>query len=151
MMGRLAPTLAISLPDVATFSPVSRLPAIDRLEEGFRRQVASFMNLLTHDRQTIARQFFETTAAELKALFEEIDREAEDWLRMTIQPLEVQIRERQAQLKRRQADMRRIYETADALEEKIGELGQEQAALRELQQELAARLSACEHAANGNF
>jgi len=148
MMGRLTPTLAISLPDPATFSPVSRLPAIDRLEESFRRQVASFLNLLTRDRQTIARQFFETAAAQLKALFEEIDREAEDWLRATMQPLEVQIRERQVQIKRRQSDMRRIYETADTLEEKIGELGQEQTALRELQRELAARLATCERAAS---
>ena len=149
MVSRLGPALALTLPEPAEYSPLSRLPAIDRLEESLRRQVASFMNLLIRDRQTIVKQFFETAAAQLKALFEEVDREAEEWLRTTMQPLESQIRERQAQLKRRQSDMRRIYETADTLEEKIGELTQEQAAAAELLRELDHRLQLCERSLNG--
>ena len=49
---------------------------------------------------------------------------SEQWLRATIAPIEVQIRERQSQLHRRLSSIKRVHSAIDTLEDRIRELEQ---------------------------
>ena len=118
------------------FSLQDSLGQLDRLEEDFRRHFGSLLNLLTRDKHTLSQQFFETVVTQLRRLFEQCNREADQWLRAMMAPLENQVRELQRQLKQRQDSIRRIHETADSLEDRIDELSANRSALEARMREL---------------
>jgi hypothetical protein len=59
------------------FSLQDSLGQLDRLEEDFRRHFGSLLNLLTRDKHTLSQQFFETVVTQLRRLFEQCNREAD--------------------------------------------------------------------------
>ncbi|WIM04746.1 MAG: dynamin family protein [Candidatus Nitricoxidivorans perseverans] len=127
--GRFAEAHGLHIEPPAAFSLGDRLQEIDRLEDGFRRQFNTFLNLLTRDKRTLTQQFFETVASQIRKTFEAANRDVEQWLRTLMAPLEAQVREIQRQLKRRLENIRRIHEAADTLEDRIEEMEHAQALL----------------------
>lgn len=99
---------------------------IDELEARARGRFGGFLSLLTRDKQTITRQFFESVASQLRRVFDHANRDAEHWLRALMSPLENQIREVHRQLRHRLDGVKRIHDAAGELEERIDELGREQ-------------------------
>ncbi|RTL30724.1 MAG: GTPase, partial [Rhodocyclaceae bacterium] len=69
-------------------------------------------------------KFFETVAVQARRTFEIANRDAEQWLRAVMAPLETQVREYQLQLKRRLESVKRIHQATDTLEDRVGELQQ---------------------------
>lgn len=106
----------------ASLSLTSHREEIDRLEDSFRRQFNSFFKLMTQDKKTLTRQFFETVVAQMRKIFEAANRDAENWLRALMAPLEAQVKEVHRHLKHRLDNVRRIHEATDTLEERIEEL-----------------------------
>lgn len=144
--GRFAEAHGLRAEPAAAFSLADRIREIDRLEDGFRRRFDTFLNLLTHGKHTLTRQFFETVASPILKIHEAANRDAEQWLRTLMAPLEDQVREVQRQIKRRQGNIRRVHEDADTLEDRIEELENAQALLNAQLDELDA-LEACMEAA----
>lgn len=106
----------------ARLSLVGYRAEIDRLEANFRRQFNSFFKLMTSDKRTLIQQFFETVVAQMRRIFEAANRDAENWLRALMAPLEAQVKEVHRHLKHRLENVRRIHEATDSLEERIDEL-----------------------------
>lgn len=126
---RFAEAHGLRIEPPAAFSLNGHIQEIVQLEDGFRRQFNTFLNLLTRDKRTLTQQFFETVASRIRKTFEAANRDTEQWLRTLMAPLEAQVREIQRQLKHRLENIRRIHEAADTLEDRIEELEHAQATL----------------------
>lgn len=95
---------------------------IDRLEQWCDTHLNTPIHLLTQEKATITRRFFEQVAVQARRAFGRANKDAEVWLKAVMAPLEAQVRERQAQLRRRLDDIQRIHAATGTLEEKIIEL-----------------------------
>ena len=84
----------------------------------------------------------ETVASQLRKTFDYANRDAGNWLRALMAPLENQVREVQRQLKHRLENIRRIHEAADSLEDSIEEMEQAKTQLDTQLSELEALASA---------
>jgi chromosome segregation ATPase len=60
----------------------------------------------------------------MRKTFDHANRDADQWLRALMAPLEAQVREVQRQLKHRLDNVRRIQNATDSLEDRIDELEQ---------------------------
>ena len=97
---------------------------VDRLEKAFRAQFGTVKSMLTLGKTTLTQKFFETIAVQLRRTFEVANRDAEQWLRSVMAPLESQIREHQMQLRRRLESMKRVHAAASSLDERLHDLQQ---------------------------
>ncbi|MBS1158968.1 MAG: hypothetical protein H6R15_1387 [Proteobacteria bacterium] len=95
---------------------------LDRLEAWCNSHLNTMMTLLTHDKRNITQKFFEEVAIQVRRAFEYANRDAENWLRAIMAPMETQVREHQIQLKRRLESIKRIHLATDTLEDRIAEL-----------------------------
>lgn len=66
-------------------------------------------------------------------VFDATNREAENWLKSIMSPMETQVREHQMQLRRRLESVKRIHKAADTLGNRILELDQ---VLQEIRRQL---------------
>ena len=82
------------------------------------------LTIVTTEKHTLTQKFFETVAVEARRTFEVANRDAEQWLRAVMAPLETQVREYQLQLKRRLESVKRIHQATDTLEDRVRELQQ---------------------------
>lgn len=110
---------------------------IERLRSAFDRQLNTVGSMLLHRKATLTQRFFDTIALEARRTFELANRDADQWLRAVMSPLETQVREYQLQLKRRLESVKRIHEATGTLEERIQELTQTEAGVRAQLVELA--------------
>jgi len=129
MRDRFGKAYGVELGPPPTFSLTDRQQQLRALENTFRQQFGSVMTLVTRDKRTLIQQFFETIAAQLRKTFDHANRDAEQWLRALMAPLEGQVREVQRQLKHRLENVRRIQDATDSLEERIDELTQARAVI----------------------
>jgi len=111
------------------FTLAPRRQELDDLEVAFRQQFGSRIYQWTRTRRTLIQQFFETVASQLRKTFDYGNRDAGNWLRALMAPLENQVREVQRQLKHRLENVRRIHEAADSLEDSIEEMAHAKAQL----------------------
>lgn len=111
---------------------------IDRLEEIFKRQINSPLQLVMTEKHYLMQRFFDTVAIQARKIFELANRDMDRWLRAIIAPLETQVRECQIQLKRRLESVKRIHQTADTLEDRLETLRQSGRALHTQLDELSA-------------
>ena len=74
---------------------------IERLRQAFDQQLNTVGSMLLHRKATLTQRFFDTIALEARRTFELANRDADQWLRAVMSPLETQVREYQLQLKRR--------------------------------------------------
>jgi Dynamin family len=124
--------------------PVSLPPyTLDRYIKELKRLEITYdhhfstINLVTTEQHTLTARFFDTIARRAIEVFESANRHTEQWLRATMAPVEIQIREHQMQYKRRLDSIRRIQKATDTLDDKVEEL-------EESRTELTARLQELE-------
>src|SRR6185436_17937829 len=72
--------------------------------------------------QSLSRKFFESSVAKIRAIFKMANRDADQWLRNIMSPMESQVREHQILLRRRLESIKRIHQATDTLDERIKEL-----------------------------
>ena len=120
------------------FSTLRYETELDRLEATFNRQINTALTLVTTEKHALTQKFFETVAMQARRTFEVANQDVEQWLRAVMSPLETQVREYQIQLKRRLESVKRIHEATDTLENRVDELKQGEAGVRELIAELDA-------------
>jgi DNA repair exonuclease SbcCD ATPase subunit len=106
------------------FSTLRYEKEIERLEEAFNSQFNTVLTIVTTEKHTLTQKFFETVAVQARRTFEVANRDAEQWLRAVMAPLETQVREYQLQLKRRLESVKRIHQATDTLEDRVRELQQ---------------------------
>lgn len=110
---------------------------LNQLETACKRQLNSPLMLMTTEKHVLMKKFFETVAVQVRRIFESANRDVEQWLRVVMAPLEIQVREYQLQLKRRLESVRRIHQATDTLENRVEDLKQTEASTAALIAELA--------------
>jgi predicted GTPase len=129
MRARFGKAYGVELDPPPPFTLAPRRQELDDLEVAFRQQFGSRIYQWTRTRRTLIQQFFETVASQLRKTFDYGNRDAGNWLRALMAPLENQVREVQRQLKHRLENVRRIHEAADSLEDSIEEMAHAKAQL----------------------
>ncbi len=114
----------IHLVTIPPFSMLRYRKEMQRLEESYERQFNTFYTFLTTEQFTLTARFFETLASRVVQVFEILNKDAENWLKAVMSPMEGQVREHQMQLRRRLESVKRIHKAADTLDDRIGELEQ---------------------------
>jgi DNA repair ATPase RecN len=112
----------LRLPAPAPFSMLKYLKEIDRLEATYERRFNTLLAMLTNEKLTLMQKFFETLASQMKRCYGYANREADQWLRAIMAPMEMQVSEHQMQLRRRLESIKRIHQATDTLEDRIEEL-----------------------------
>jgi Dynamin family len=146
---RFGQAYGVELGPPPAFSLADRRQQMTSLEKTFRQQFGAVLTLVTRDKRTLIQQFFEIIASQMRKTFDHANRDADQWLRALMAPLEGQVREVQRQLKHRLDNVRRIQNATDSLEDRIDELEQAHATLhgqigelKEIETGLAATLRA---------
>jgi hypothetical protein len=103
------------------FSVTRYLREIKRLETK-HEQYMKGASLLFTEQQALSRKFFESSVAKIRAIFKMANRDADQWLRNIMSPMESQVREHQILLRRRLESIKRIHQATDTLDERIREL-----------------------------
>ena len=107
------------------FSMLKYQKEIDRLEHAYNEHFNTLWNMLSSAKFSLTKRFFETIATRVKHVYDIANRDVESWLRATMSPLETQVREHHLQLRRRLESVERIHRASSELEERIGELEQQ--------------------------
>lgn len=115
---------------------------MERLEKSYNEHFNTLLNMLTNEQYTLTAKFFETLASRVVNIYEVANREADNWLKAVMAPMETQVREHQMQLRRRLESIKRIHKATDTLEDRIAELQQMQTTIR-------AQLEQLENLQNG--
>jgi len=97
---------------------------MERLEKSYNEHFNTLLNMLTNEQYTLTAKFFETLASRVVNIYEVANREADNWLKAVMAPMETQVREHQMQLRRRLESIKRIHKATDTLEDRIAELQQ---------------------------
>jgi len=95
-----------------------------RIEGLYQKHFDTMFAMLTTEAMTLLQRFLDTIAAQVRRIFVYASREAEQWFREVMAPIELQIRERQQQLRRRLESIKRVHGATDSLEERLRELDQ---------------------------
>jgi hypothetical protein len=80
--------------------------------------------------------------AKIRAIYKMANRDADNWLKTIMSPMESQVREHQVQLRRRLESIKRIHQASDTLEERVSELEQIRDGIREQERNLENRVEA---------
>ncbi len=107
----------------AAFSVMRYTREIRRLQEK-HEQFMRGLSLLMTEQKAVVRGFFESAVSKVRAIYVSANRDADDWLRDMMAPMESQVREHQAQLRRRLESIKRIHQASDTLESRMAELKQ---------------------------
>lgn len=146
---RIEHGLKLSQPE--TFSTQRYEREIDRLEERFKRQINSPLQLVVTEKHNLTQRFFDTVAVQARKTFELVNRDLDHWLRAVMAPLETQVREYQIQLKRRLESVKRIHQATDTLEDRLEELRQSERVVHAQLDELAALRAGVAAASGGEM
>ncbi|MHB8255589.1 MAG: dynamin family protein, partial [Acidiferrobacter sp.] len=106
-----------------SFSVMRYTREIKRLQEK-HEQFVKGLSLIMTEQKTVVRGFFESAVNKVRAIFVSANRDADDWLKDMMAPMESQVREHQAQLRRRLESIKRIHQASDTLEARMAELKQ---------------------------
>ncbi len=139
-------------PAVTTpFSTLKYQKEIAKLEKAYNDHFNTIM-VYASERSGLTKKFFETVATRVVQVYEIANRDADNWLKAIMAPMETQVREHQLQLRRRLESIKRIHKATDTLEDRISELEhmessvlQQLAALNAIQNQLQQAL---QHDAN---
>jgi len=96
-------------------------------------------SLLFTEQQTLSRKFFESSVAKIRAIYKMANRDADQWLRNIMSPMEASVREHQILLRRRLESIKRIHQASDTLDERIRELEGVRNDIREQEKNLETR------------
>ena len=107
---------------IPSFSTARYQKELAKLERAYQEQFNTAFNMIANEKMTLTSKFFETLASRVVYEYEVANRDAENWLKAVISPMESQVREHHIQLRRRLESIKRIYQATDTLEERITEL-----------------------------
>ena len=108
----------------ATTTPFSTLKyqkEVAKLEKAYNDHFSTLM-IYASERSGLTKKFFETVATRVVHVYEIANRDADNWLKAIMAPMETQVREHQLQLRRRLESIKRIHKATDTLEDRINEL-----------------------------
>ena len=108
----------------ATTTPFSTLKyqkELAKLEKAYNDHFNTLM-VYASERSGLTKKFFETVATRVVQVYEIANRDADNWLKAIMAPMETQVREHQLQLRRRLESIKRIHKATDTLEDRIDEL-----------------------------
>ena len=80
------------------------------------------LSMVMTEQMVLTRRFYDSVVAKIKHTFERANRDADDWLRTMMSPMQSQVREHQVQLRRRLESIKRIHTASDTLEDRLAEL-----------------------------
>jgi Dynamin family len=123
----------------STFSVTRYLREIKRIQEK-HEQFISGLSLVFTEQQSLTRRFFESSVVKIRAIYKMANRDADNWLKNIMSPMETQVREHQIQLRRRLESIKRIHQASDTLEDRISELNQVRDTIREQEHNLENRV-----------
>jgi len=123
------------------FSVTRYLREIKRLQDR-HDQYMKGVSLVFTEQRALTRKFFESSVAKIRAIYKMANRDADNWLRTIMSPMESQVREHQVQLRRRLESIKRIHQASDTLEERVQELEQIRDGIREQERNLEGRVEA---------
>lgn len=129
MYQRFADEQGARLAPPQPFAMLRYVKELERLEARCNDQYNSVLSFLTIEKKALTQKFFETVAVQARRIFENANRDVEQWLRAVMAPLETQVREHKIHLKRRLESVKRIHEASDTLEERVDELKHSDATL----------------------
>jgi len=117
------------------FSVMKYSRELKRLEDK-HLQVLSGMSLLMSEQNTVIRKFFDSAVGKVRAIYALANRDADNWLKTIMSPMESQVREHQIQLRRRLESIKRIHKASDTLEDRMKELEHVRDGIREQEKAL---------------
>lgn len=97
------------------------LREIKRLEQSSERFVKT-TSLVMLDQGVITDRFFDSVSSRIRQIFQKANKDADNWLKTIMSPMEAQIREHQIQLRRRLESIKRIHKATDTLDDRLAEL-----------------------------
>ncbi len=124
-----------------SFSVTRYLREIKRLEDR-HDQYMKGVSLVFTEQRALTKKFFESSVAKVRAIYKMANRDADNWLRSIMSPMESQVREHQVQLRRRLESIKRIHQASDTLEERVQELEQIRDGISEQESNLENRIAA---------
>lgn len=124
------------------FSMLKYQKEVERLERAYNVHFNTLWNMVSKAKFTLMKRFFETIAIRVKHVYDIANRDLESWLKAVMGPLETQVREHHIQLRRRLESVKRIHRASDELEERLSELEQAEAGIRDQISALGRELSA---------
>ena len=130
-----------------SFSVTRYLREIKRLQDR-HDQYMKGVSLVFTEQRALTRKFFESSVAKVRAIYKMANRDADNWLKTIMSPMESQVREHQVQLRRRLESIKRIHQASDTLEERVKELEQIRDGIREQERHLENRIEAVMKAIN---
>ena len=95
-----------------------------RIEGLYQKHFDTLFAMFTTEAMTLLQRFLDTIATQVRRVFTYANREAEQWFREVMAPIELQIRERQQQLRRRLESIKRVHGATETLEDRLRELDQ---------------------------
>ncbi len=121
------------------FSVLKYSRELKRLEEK-HMQMLSGMSLVMTEQKTVIRKFFDSAVGKVRAIYAMTNRDADNWLKTIMSPMESQVREHQIQLRRRLESIKRIHKASDTLEDRVKELEHVREGIREQEKALEQRV-----------
>jgi len=112
------------------FSVMKYARELRRLEEK-HMQMLSGISLVMTEQKTVIRKFFDSAVGKVRAIYAMSNRDADNWLKTIMSPMESQVREHQIQLRRRLESIKRIHKATDTLEDRVKELEHVREGIRE--------------------
>jgi hypothetical protein len=103
------------------FSVMRYMREIKRLQHKHDQFVKS-LSFLRTEQKTLTDQFFDSSVAKVRAIYKMANKDADNWLKTIMSPMEAQVREHQIQLPRRLESIKRIHQASDTLEDRLKEL-----------------------------
>ncbi len=117
------------------FSVMKYLRELKRLEEK-HAQMQGGMSLVMTEQNAVIRKFFDSAVGKARAIYALANRDADNWLKTIMSPMESQVREHQIQLRRRLESIKRIHKATDTLDDRLKELEQVRGGIRNQEKDL---------------
>ena len=124
-----------------SFSVMRYLREIKRLQVQHDQFVKS-LSLFMTEQKTLTDKFFESSVAKVRAIYKMANKDADNWLKTIMSPMESQVREHQIQLRRRLESIKRIHQASDTLEDRLRELEHIRDGIREQETTMENRAEA---------
>jgi hypothetical protein len=103
------------------FSTRKYVRDIKALETSSERFIKT-TSLVVLDQGVLTSRFFDSISARIRQIFQAANKDADNWLKTIMSPMESQIREHQIQLRRRLESIKRIHKATDTLDDRLAEL-----------------------------
>jgi len=114
----------------SSFSVTRYIREMKRLESKHEKFVTGISMIMT-EQKVVTKKFYDSAVAKVRAIFKMANRDADNWLKNIMSPMESQVREHQIQLRRRLESVKRIHQASDTLQDRVKELEESRKIVRE--------------------